>query len=178
MDSYQIRVFGDPVLKRVAEDIEEIDGDLVKTCDRMLQTMYGAPGIGLAAPQVGISKRFFVYDYGDGPKVLINPEIKESQGEWEYEEGCLSVPGLSWNIVRPKVIHLVGFDLDGNELSIEADELESRLFQHEMDHLDGRLLLEYLDDSQRSEAKKFLRQRMMELEEQKNPLSSEFNGLT
>jgi len=178
MDSYQIRVFGDPILKRVAEDIEEIDGDLVKTCDRMLQTMYGAPGIGLAAPQVGISKRFFVYDYGDGPKVLINPEIKESQGEWEYEEGCLSVPGLSWNIVRPKVIHLVGFDLDGNELSIEADELESRLFQHEMDHLDGRLLLEYLDDSQRSEAKKFLRQRMMELEEQKNPLSSEFNGLT
>jgi len=178
MDSYQIRVFGDPVLKRVAEDIEEIDGGLVKTCDRMLQTMYGAPGIGLAAPQVGISKRFFVYDYGDGPKVLINPEIKESQGEWEYEEGCLSVPGLSWNIVRPKVIHLVGFDLDGNELSIEADELESRLFQHEMDHLDGRLLLEYLDDSQRSEAKKFLRQRMMELEEQKNPLSSEFNGLT
>ncbi len=178
MDSYQIRVFGDPVLKRVAEDIEEIDGDLVKTCDRMLQTMYGAPGIGLAAPQVGISKRFFVYDYGDGPKVLINPVIKESQGEWEYEEGCLSVPGLSWNIVRPKMIHLIGFDLDGNELSIEADELESRLFQHEMDHLDGRLLLEYLDDSQRSEAKKFLRQRMMELEEQKNPLSSEFNGLT
>ena len=178
MDSYQIRVFGDPILKRVAEDIEEIDGDLVKTCDRMLQTMYGAPGIGLAAPQVGISKRFFVYDYGDGPKALINPVIKESQGEWEYEEGCLSVPGLSWNIVRPKVIHLVGFDLDGNELSIEADELESRLFQHEMDHLDGRLLLEYLDDSQRSEAKKFLRQRMMELEEQKNPLSSEFNGLT
>ena len=104
--------------------------------------------------------------------------IKESQGEWEYEEGCLSVPGLSWNIVRPKMIHLIGFDLDGNELSIEADELESRLFQHEMDHLDGRLLLEYLDDSQRSEAKKFLRQRMMELEEQKNPLSSEFNGLT
>ena len=76
------------------------------------------------------------------------------------------------------MIHLIGFDLDGNELSIEADELESRLFQHEMDHLDGRLLLEYLDDSQRSEAKKFLRQRMMELEEQKNPLSSEFNGLT
>ncbi|MEG3585959.1 MAG: peptide deformylase [Actinomycetota bacterium] len=177
MDSYEIRVFGDPVLKKVAEDIEEIDGDLVKTCDRMLQTMYEAPGIGLAAPQVGISKRFFVYDYGDGPKVLINPVIKERQGQWEYEEGCLSVPGLSWKIIRPKVIHLTGFDLDGNELSIEADELESRLFQHEMDHLDGRLLLEYLDDSQRTEAKKYLRQRMMELEEQKNFLPSELNGI-
>ena len=167
MDSFEIRVFGDPVLKKLAEDVKDIDGNLVKTCDRMLQTMFQAPGICLAAPQVGISKRFFVYDYGDGPKVLINPVIKESQGEWEFEEGCLSVPGLSWKIIRPKVIHLTGFDLEGNELSIEADELESRLFQHELDHLDGKLLLEYLEDRQRIEAKKILRQRMMELEEQK-----------
>ena len=161
MASYEIRVFGDPVLKRVAEDVTEIDGAFVDTCNDMLDAMYEAPGIGLAAPQVGIGQRFFVYDFGDGPGVLINPEIRESTGEWEFEEGCLSVPGLSWNIVRPKEIHIVAFDLDGNEISIEADELESRLYQHELDHLDGRLLFDYLEDDQVREAKRILRERAM-----------------
>ncbi len=161
MASYEIRVFGDPVLKRVAEDVTEIDGAFVDTCNDMLDAMYEAPGIGLAAPQVGIGQRFFVYDFGDGPGVLINPEIRESSGEWEFEEGCLSVPGLSWNIVRPKEIHIVAFDLDGNEISIEADELESRLYQHELDHLDGRLLFDYLEDDQVREAKRILRERAM-----------------
>ena len=159
---YEIRVFGDPVLKRVAEEVEDIDGALVDTCNDMLDAMYEAPGIGLAAPQVGISLRFFVYDFGDGPQVLINPVINESDGEWEYEEGCLSVPGLSWNIVRPKRIHIVGFDLDGNERSIEADELEARLYQHELDHLEGKLLFDYLDDHEVREAKRVLRERAME----------------
>ena len=161
MASYEIRVFGDPVLKRVAEDVSEIDGAFVDTCNDMLDAMYEAPGIGLAAPQVGIGQRFFVYDFGDGPGVLINPEIRESSGEWEFEEGCLSVPGLSWNIVRPKEIHIVAFDLDGNEISIEADELESRLYQHELDHLDGRLLFDYLEEDQVREAKRILRERAM-----------------
>ncbi len=176
MDSYTIRVFGDPVLKKVAEDVENIDGDLVSTCERMLTAMYQAPGIGLAAPQVGISKRFFVYDYGDGPKVLINPVIKESDGEWEFEEGCLSVPGLSWNIIRPKLIHITGFDLNGNEISIEADELESRLYQHEMDHLDGRLLLEYLDEDQQLEAKRILRTRIMDQQQNSGAGLTGFNS--
>jgi peptide deformylase len=161
MESLEIRVFGDPVLKRVAEDVQDIDGALVTVCDRMLEAMYQAPGIGLAAPQVGISKRFFVYDYGEGPKVLINPEIVDFDGEWEYDEGCLSVPGLSWNIVRPKLIHIVGHDLGGKEVSIEADELESRLYQHEIDHLNGKLLLDYLDENEQKEAKKILRQMIM-----------------
>jgi peptide deformylase len=161
MESLEIRVFGDPVLKRVSEDVQDIDGALVTVCDRMLEAMYQAPGIGLAAPQVGISKRFFVYDYGEGPKVLINPEIVDFDGEWEYDEGCLSVPGLSWNIVRPKLIHIVGHGLDGKEVSIEADELESRLYQHEMDHLNGKLLLDYLDEDEQKEAKKILRQMIM-----------------
>ena len=161
MSKYEIRVFGDPVQKRVAEDVTDVDGAFVDTCNDMLDAMYEAPGIGLAAPQVGIGQRFFVYDFGDGPGVLINPEIRESRGEWEYEEGCLSVPGLSWNIVRPKEIHIVAFDLDGNEVSIEADELESRLYQHELDHLDGTLLFEYLDDDQVREAKRILRERAM-----------------
>jgi len=163
MVQYDIRVFGDPVLKRRAEDVVEVDGALVDVCNDMLDAMYDAPGIGLAAPQVGIGKRFFVYDFGDGPGVLINPVITETSGEWEFEEGCLSVPGLSWNIVRPKEIHIVAFDLDGNEVSIEADELESRLYQHELDHLDGTLLLDYLDDEQVREAKRILRERAMGL---------------
>jgi len=168
MDSYTIRVFGDPVLKKVAEDVNNIDGELVSTCERMLTAMYQAPGIGLAAPQVGISKRFFVYDYGDGPQVLVNPVIEESHGEWDFEEGCLSVPGLSWNIIRPRLIYITGLDLNGNEIAIEADELESRLYQHEMDHLNGKLLLEYLDEDQQQEAKRILRTRIMDPKQNSN----------
>ena len=102
-------------------------------------------------------------------RVLINPVIQESSGEWDFEEGCLSVPGLSWNIIRPKVIYITGYDLSGNEISIEADELESRLYQHEMDHLDGKLLLEYLEEDQRSEAKRILRQRVMDRQDNTFP---------
>lgn len=158
---YRIRKYGDPVLKQVAKEITDIDGALVQLAEDMLETMYAEPGLGLAAPQVGVRKRLFVYDLemGDDPNALINPEIVETDGEWEFDEGCLSVPGLSWNIVRPKQIHIVGRDLDGNEVSIEADELESRMFQHELDHLNGVLLIEHLDDEQLRQAKKILRQR-------------------
>lgn len=157
MSGYDIRIIGDPVLRQRAREITEIDGSLSRLVDDMLETMYEAPGIGLAAPQVGVQKRLFVWDIGEGPEAIVNPEIVESDGEWVFEEGCLSVPGLSWEIVRPKVIHIVGRDLDGNELSFEADELEARLFQHEMDHLDGTLLIERLDDDTRKQALKTIR---------------------
>ena len=157
MSGYDIRIIGDRVLRQRAREITEIDGSLVRLVDDMLETMYEAPGIGLAAPQVGVQKRLFVWDIGEGPEAIVNPEIVESDGEWVFEEGCLSVPGLSWEIVRPKVIHIVGRDLDGNELSFEADELEARLFQHEMDHLDGTLLIERLDDDTRKQALKTIR---------------------
>jgi len=149
------------VLKQVAKDVTDIDGTLVSLVEDMLETMYEEPGLGLAAPQVGVRKRLFVYDLfaGEDPRALINPEIVETDGEWEYDEGCLSVPGLTWNIVRPKTIHIVGIDLDGNEVEIEADELEARLFQHELDHLNGVLLVEHLDDEQKRDAKRVLRQR-------------------
>src|SRR6202789_1229877 len=127
----------------------------------MINTMYDAPGTGLAANQVGVQRRIFVYDVGDGARTVINPRIIESDGEWTYEEGCLSIPGLSWDIVRPNTVHLVGLDLDGNEFSIEADELEGRVFQHELDHLDGILLVERLDPAQRKEALKILRGRTL-----------------
>ncbi len=170
MSKYEIRLFGDPVLKRVADEVADIDGTFVDICNDMLDAMYEAPGIGLAAPQVGIPQRFFVYDFGDMPGVLINPTIVETDGEWEFEEGCLSVPGLSWDIVRPKQIHLVGLDLDGNEISIEADEIEARLYQHELDHLNGTLLFDYLDEEQVREAKRVLRQRAMNQEPDGPPL--------
>ena len=161
MSNHEIRVIGDPVLRTPATDVTDVDGALVRLCEEMFETMYEAPGIGLAAPQVGVQKRFFVYDHGEVAGVILNPRIVESDGEWVFEEGCLSIPGLSWEVVRPKTVHLVGVDLDGNELSIEADELEARLFQHELDHLDGVLLVDHLDDDQRREARRALNEMTM-----------------
>ena len=163
MATYQIRIFGDPVLRQRASEIENIDGALVRLAEDMIETMYDAPGVGLAAPQVGVERRMFVYDVGDGPAVVVNPEILESSGEWTYKEGCLSIPGLSWELVRPKEVHLRGVDLEGNELDIEADELLARCFQHEMDHLDGILIVERLEDADRKEAMRILRNRALDL---------------
>ncbi|MHB1487976.1 MAG: peptide deformylase [Acidimicrobiales bacterium] len=162
MATYDIRVFGDPVLKQKAADIDKVDDNLVRLSRDMCETMYAAPGIGLAAPQVGVQKRLFVYDVGDGPCTVMNPVISESRGEWAYEEGCLSVPGLYFSIVRPAEVHLNGFDLDGNEVDIEADGLLARVFQHELDHLDGVLLLARLDADQHKEAMRLLRARTMD----------------
>jgi peptide deformylase len=158
-----IRQYGDPVLKERTREVEEIDGSVVALAESMIDTMYEAPGSGLAANQIGVMRRIFVYDIGEGPQAVINPRIIESDGEWVYDEGCLSIPGLSWDIVRPNAVHLVGLDLDGNELSIEATELEGRVFQHELDHLDGILLVERLDADQRKEALKILRSRTLHL---------------
>ncbi|HLM65321.1 MAG TPA: peptide deformylase [Acidimicrobiales bacterium] len=158
MAPYTIRLVGDPVLRQRAPEVANIDGRLVKLAEDMVTTMYEAPGMGLAAPQVGVEKRLFVYDVGEGPRTIVNPEIVETDGEWAYDEGCLSVPGLSWEIIRPKLVHLVGRDVEGNEVSIEADEIEARCFQHELDHLDGVLLLERLDSDTRKKALKTIRE--------------------
>ena len=163
MPELTIRQYGDPVLKERTRDVEDIDGAVVSLVDSMIETMYAAPGSGLAANQVGVQRRIFVYDAGDGARTIINPRILESEGEWAFEEGCLSIPGLSWEIVRPNAVHLVGLDLDGNEVSIEATEFEGRVFQHELDHLDGILLVERLNDDQRKEALKILRSRTLDL---------------
>ncbi|MEX2659396.1 MAG: peptide deformylase [Acidimicrobiales bacterium] len=163
MAPYSIRIVGDPVLRQRATEIADIDGRLAQLAEDMIVTMYDAPGAGLAAPQVGVQKRLFVYDAHDdtGAHVIVNPTITESRGEWAFEEGCLSVPGLSWDIVRPNEVHLTGWDLDGNELSIEADEYLGRIFQHELDHLDGILLLERLDEDARKAALRTLREQQL-----------------
>jgi peptide deformylase len=158
--AYQIRQFGDPVLTQRSAEVTDLDGSLAHLVDDMIETMHEAHGLGLAAPQVGVQKRLFVYQLEDrDPVAIVNPTIAETSGEWEYEEGCLSIPGLYFPIVRPKEILLTGWDIDGNEISIEADEIEARCFQHELDHLDGRLLLTLLDKSQRKEAMRELRRR-------------------
>lgn len=161
--THTIRVFGDPVLKRPTAQITDIDGGLVKLVDAMYETMHEAPGVGLAAPQVGVQKRFFVYEVPDdnGPQVLLNPQIVEATGEWEYEEGCLSLPGLAFDIVRPKLVTVSGIDLDGNDVEIQGDELLGRIFLHEIDHLDGVLMLDHLDGDQRKLAMRELREQGM-----------------
>jgi peptide deformylase len=158
-----IRTYGDAVLNTPTTEIENIDAKIAALAESMIETMYEAPGVGLAANQVGVQKRLFVYDTGegDGPHTIVNPVSVETAGEWVYEEGCLSVPGLSWEITRANAVHLKGYDLDGNELDIETDEYRGRIFQHECDHLDGVLLVERLTDEQKKEAKKILRKRRL-----------------
>ena len=166
MAAYDIRIIGDPVLRQKAHDVTDIDDALLRLADDMVETMYEAPGVGVAAPQVGVQKKLFVWDIGEGPNAMINPEIIESDGEWTFEEGCLSVPGLSWEIVRPKLVHVIGRDLDGNEVSYEADEFEARMFQHELDHLEGKLLVDRLDPDTRKEALATLRDLQITAEKQ------------
>lgn len=163
----EILTYGNPTLRARAEDVIEIAGDFARTCEYMYEAMLQAKGIGLAASQVGIQQRFFVYDpqlFKDRttpsgtPQVLINPQILEADGEWEYEEACLSVPGLAWNIVRPKELLVRAMNYDGEETTFEADELFARLIQHEIDHMNGQLLIDLLDEDEKRAAKKQLRQ--------------------
>lgn len=140
------------MLASVADQVENIDGKIVRLSQAMLQAMYRAPGLGLAAPQIGVQKQIFVYDVDGTPTTLVNPRIVESSGEWVYDEGCLSIPGLYVEMVRPKQVLLAAVDLDGNEVTVEADELLARLFQHELDHLNGVLMFERMTPDQRDEA--------------------------
>ena len=164
---YAIRIVGDPVLRQRANEVTDIDGKLAAIVDGMTGALHEAHGLAVAAPQVGVLKRLFVYQFPDEDelRVIINPVISEASGEWVYDEGCLSVPGLSWEIVRPKEVHLTGLDLHGNEVSFEADELVARMFQHELDHLDGVLLIDRLAEDQRKEAKRAVRQLQLQRSE-------------
>lgn len=159
MATFPIRQFGDPVLKQHARTVADFDGALQRLADTMLDTLDDCGnGLALAAPQVGVQKRIFVWDLGDGPVAVVNPEIVESSGEWVYSEGCLSIPGLYFDIVRPNTVTMRAQDLDGNEIVFEADELMGRMFQHEIDHLDGVLMLDHLEPDDRKVALKTLRE--------------------
>lgn len=151
--AYSIRTFGDPVLKSSAAPVTDIDGKIARLVDEMFDTLYESQnGIALAAPQIGVQKQIFVWDLEEQPTVIINPEIVESDGEWVYDEGCLSIPGLYVELLRPKRVLMRGLDLDGNTVELEADELEARMFQHELDHLHGVLMFDRMSPDQYREA--------------------------
>jgi peptide deformylase len=159
MPVYPIRTFGDPVLRLTATPITEIDGGIHRLVESMIETMYAAPGVGLAAPQVGVSKAVFVFDAQDekGARVLVNPELVETSGELEFEEGCLSVPGHFWPIVRPDFSRIRGIDMEGNPVEYSGTGLMGRVLQHEFDHLQGKLLIERLERRRRKQALRDLR---------------------
>ena len=156
-----LRYFGDQVLRRHATDVPDITGELVEFGRSMLVTMDHEDGIGLAAPQVGRSIRMLVHGLPDeAPSILINPVIVESRGESVYAEGCLSIPGLYIDVVRPSEIHLRGWDIDGNEVDLDAEGLLARVCQHEMDHLDGLLFVDRIGVDDRIAAEAELRKRV------------------
>jgi len=163
MAVFPVRTFGDPVLRAVADPIGEITSSIERLVDDMFETMYDAPGVGLAAPQIGFSKAIFVADVGDGPFAMINPEIVESSGEWTWEEGCLSVPERFWPISRPGFARARGLDIDGHEIECDGDELLGRVLQHEIDHLNGMLLLQRLPRRVKRQALRELRQEALGL---------------
>ncbi|MGD2060615.1 MAG: peptide deformylase [Acidimicrobiia bacterium] len=159
MPIYPIRTFGDPVLRMETKPIGEITEAVHILAQDMIETMYDAPGVGLAANQIGVSKRIAVFDANDelGPRVMINPELVETVGEVEMEEGCLSVPGHWWEITRPAFARVKALDLDGNEVEYAGDGLMGRVLQHEVGHLDGGLLIDVLPKRVRKKALKDLR---------------------
>ena len=159
---YRIRHYGDPVLKQVAADVTDIDGSLVRLVDDMLETMYDAPGIGLAATQVNVAKQLIVIDVSednDSPLIIINPEIIKADGHQTYEEGCLSFPGVYAKVERANEITLAYKDLEGNAQELEADGLLAICIQHEMDHLQGKVFVDYLSPLKRNRIRKMLEKR-------------------
>ncbi len=177
MAIYPIRTFGDPVLRTSCVQVSDFDAKLATFVSDMIETMYAAPGVGLAAPQIGVARRIVVFDAGFGPKELINPvlvdahetsEVPPLEGYdadewWEFDEGCLSVPGYFWPIGRPAFAWVKGLDLDGNEVEYAGDDLLGRVLQHEIDHLNGNLLIEHLDRPTKKQALRSLRNDALDL---------------
>lgn len=157
--------YGDPILTKRAEEIGEFDANLHKLVDDMFETMYGAPGVGLAAPQVGILKRLFVMDCSSGKDkkqkvTLINPVIETEEGEQVGDEGCLSFPGLFLEVKRPQRVVVRAQDIDGSEIRLDVMDLEARCVSHETDHLDGELFINYLSPLKRDLTKRKIKKRI------------------
>jgi peptide deformylase len=149
----QIRTYGDPVLKTTASMVTDIDGKVARLVDDMFDSLYTTDtGVALAAPQIGVQKQIVVWDIDDEAMALINPVVVESDGEFVYTEGCLSIPDLYVDILRPNKVLVRGLTLDGDEVEIEADEFLGRMFQHEIDHLNGVLMFDRMTPDQRKEA--------------------------
>lgn len=141
----QIRTVGDPVLTKTCKEITEVSPRISQLATDMLETMYEANGVGLAAPQVGILKRLVVIDVGEGPIVMINPKILESSGSQTGDEGCLSLPGKAGTVTRPNYVKAVFWDEEMQECEIEGTELLARAICHELEHLDGHMYTEKVE---------------------------------
>ena len=140
-----IRVQGDSVLTKKSRTVDKMTPRIGELITDMLDTMYDAMGVGLAAPLVGILKRIVVIDVGEGPIVLINPEILETSGEQTGDEGCLSVPGMAGQVTRPNYVKVKALDVNMNEQIYEGEGLLARAFCHEIDHLDGKMYTELVE---------------------------------
>jgi peptide deformylase len=157
----QIRQYGDPALRLIAHEVDDFDDDLRRLVDRMIVLMQEAQGVGLAATQVGVLRRLFVFQPDDdGPRAIVNPVVVERGEETSTDdEGCLSLQGVKVPVERSTRIVLEGKDPNGDDLHIELDEYGSRIVQHELDHLDGVLIIDRTDDERRKEALAILRPR-------------------
>ena len=147
----KIRKYPDPVLRMKAEPVDELTDDLLQLAEEMIDVMYQDDGVGLAAPQVGESVRLIVIDLGEGPLVLFNPEIVEKNDELEpLEEGCLSFPDIRVNISRPNQVIVHAVNKEGKKVEIKAEGMAAKVFQHEIDHLNGVLIIDHASSIQRS----------------------------
>ena len=153
-----IRRFGDPVLREPGQDVERLDDALERLADDMLETMYDAPGVGLAGPQVGVSLRVIVFDDGSGPRKLVNPVLHDPEGEQEGDEGCLSIPGMYFPTKRAMSCRVEALELDGTPTTFEAEGFLARIMQHETDHVNGILFIDRLSDPDRREAMRLIRE--------------------
>jgi peptide deformylase len=164
-----IRILGDPALREPAKPVESFDRALRQLAKDMIETMYDAPGVGLAGPQVGVSLQLFVFDDGEhGPTFMANPELLDAQGEVTEEEGCLSIPGPYHPTTRYRTIRCRGLDAKGRSQDLVGEGLVARIFQHETDHLNGMLYLDRLDDVGRKAVLADLRRFELGLEEPRN----------
>ena len=158
----EIRVYPDPVLRKRADEIQEIDGEVKKLAEQMIPIMYENYGVGLAAPQVGESVRLITVDVSetrDTPQVFVNPEIVEAKGRIKGEEGCLSIPGINADVERPKFVVLQAMNLEGEKLELEASGLFARVLSHEIDHLNGILFVDKVSPAKKIAIAKILKER-------------------
>jgi peptide deformylase len=161
----EIVKYGDPVLTKRADEVTQFDDELRKLVDDMFETMYGAPGVGLAAPQVGILKRLFVMDCTSGKNktkkvALINPVVETEEGEQVGDEGCLSFPGIFVQVTRPQRLIVRAQDTDGSPITLDVMDLEARCVSHETDHLDGELFISYLSPLKRDLTQRKIKKRI------------------
>ena len=159
MTIMRIRTLGDPVLRQPTKPIETFDEALRRLVDDLFETMYDAPGVGLAANQVGLQLACFVFDDREGASGFVaNPELRDPEGEQTESEGCLSIPGPYADTLRARSVRLLGLDLEGRPRELEGDGLLARILQHETDHLNGHLYVDRLDDAGRRDVMRQLRE--------------------